>query len=203
MSIKFEKQEDGTYKRTGALPDGTESVWICRDGRRSSHAFRRELALRIVEKYTASSSPFPSRGMYELKPAYSNQSGRHSDANPEAIEGLTRYFLEIGWPDVEDIDTSLEVNAALAVFVSVDNERILEASSNYEIEKDEQGRPLRVQCDVCGAQFFVFYLIISTVSPQDRIRLLGRSRLELREILAREHKSDVAHTCNRPFEIVL
>lgn len=34
MTIKFEKQDDGSYKRTGELPEGTERVWIYRDGRR-------------------------------------------------------------------------------------------------------------------------------------------------------------------------
>ena len=201
MTIRFEKQEDGTFERTGELPDGTAVVWIYQDGRRSRHPFALELAVKIIEKCIPA---FPWIKSYELRPTYSGwQSGiRH--VGPDQIEGLARGYVEVLWPEAEQISDAsrFDLDVPLAVLVSVENERLLQASPMYEIQRDEQGKVVLVKCDACGAQFFIFYHRASVISPWDRRRLLHTVEVDLMEILARDHKLGSEHTHDRPFEIL-
>src|SRR5215469_213854 len=124
MAIRFEKQDDGTYKRTGDLPEGTENVWIYRDGRRSLYPFQLQLALKIVEQLTGTGS-LPWVKSYVLQPAYSDIDSGFVHVTPEMIEGLVAFSTEFLWEEVQEPRPSFDVNAALAILVSVESERML------------------------------------------------------------------------------
>jgi hypothetical protein len=98
MSIRFEKLSDGTFGRTGDLPDGTDMVWIYRDGHRSARPFARELAIRIVEKCIGGHHWFKC---YELTPAPSQELSGERHLGPDQIEGLASLYEDILWPDAE------------------------------------------------------------------------------------------------------
>jgi hypothetical protein len=201
MSIKFEKQDDGSFKRTGELPAGTEKVWIYTDGRRSQYVFQSQLALNIVEQCTAM---FRAVKSYVLQPVYSNVDNGYAPVTPENIEGLVSLHTNILWPEVQRVRPSSDVNSALAILVSSENERLLKTSPQYVIQRDDGGKVLTVKCDFCEERFFVFYHMVSTVSPWDRKRMLSDTTVELREILGREHKLRLLpHPHDRPFEIAL
>jgi hypothetical protein len=94
-----------------------------------------------------------------------------------------------------------DLNAPLAIFVSVENEVWLKTFPGLEIQKDEYGKPFLVRCDSCDARFFIFTHLISTVGPWDTKQLLDSATVNLRKLLATEHKLGVDHERNRHFEI--
>ncbi len=218
MTIRFERQEDGTFKRTGELRDGTNLVWIYRDGRRSASPFNRELALRIMEKFTGPTWAFRGVRSYELRPAYTTRVwgyGCLPGAKPDEMKGAVSFVEEFLWQEAEEIGPKLGLDAPLAVFASPENERLLLTSPRYEIQRYEierkvwgksrieWGKPFLLKCDACDARFFIFYHTASTVSPWDRKRLLDTVRVDLQELLAKAHKLGYEHTLDGPFEVTL
>ena len=191
MGLLFKRKDDGTFDRSGELPSGTKAVWIYADDRRSKSPFEAKLAMRLIERGTVS-LPWVQR--YLLEPADSGGLVTTKGLDTDQIEGLAGFYHEFGWTDEN-------MTAPYALFVSVENERWVKISDKYELERDEQGKRVVVQCGHCRAEFFIIYHKIFKDDVSAKKRAL-EVRERLKGMLTENHELGSRHVSDRPFEIV-